>query len=705
MPIQVKNIAGLETYGTSIHTFAGRFEEVASDTVREFNTSLEGEKAEAINAFFEKLNQIQQSVFNDAPEAIRTYGQQVFTFTGELEGLGFSSLAFTDDDSISTLVNSLEGNQKDEINDVKSKLTKALQHAVDVMGEGDATISNFDSTVEDLISGEVQARKETHAGITTAHETLESGVANSADRFKELTVLTQNAKAVTSIPAKEILQAIQRGDMTADKVEYLSAVYTPDDVEIVKVMISESTYDKKEDYFTDLGNAEVGKASLSIMMIVAHRLEQAVDGKEVEGLRAFFETLSNRQVEEVQDYTAKLSAGIDTIVDGINKQGADLIVTLPKDYNEAQYQSYLAETESSKERLKALKESSVRYGKLNNILQFMNEGRFGEKEIKLSNVSLGNGEVGEFSATIKRNIKEGSFTIRNGELEFQVQDLGMDRENVSETWSTSSKSELDKKELVTEIDNLRKQKDLLWVESGYHLTKDIVSQNPVAGFFWDIMESAASTPDEKEALKAVGEQGLNHVDDVTFKRFDNLKKYGRKLASSGLDYFEKSEEIDRQIAENDRKILAEQFDIGGFAIKEGESSYKTIIGDSRYDFEGNLHMADLEKNGLRGHYFRKFAKGSETDLEVPLKELEKVDDMLRETQTSGSYDKNMKSLFMGEGKQSLANFSGEQLEKGMEALKKLTANSDNYSFLPDNYGDSEKTYFNELVGIGAQAEK
>ena len=50
MSIQVKNISGLDSYGTSIHTFGGRFEEAASDTVREFNTSLEGEKAEAINA-------------------------------------------------------------------------------------------------------------------------------------------------------------------------------------------------------------------------------------------------------------------------------------------------------------------------------------------------------------------------------------------------------------------------------------------------------------------------------------------------------------------------------------------------------------------------------------------------------------------------------------------------------------------------------
>ena len=37
MTVKVKNISGLEDYGTSIHRFAGKFEEVSSDTMREFN--------------------------------------------------------------------------------------------------------------------------------------------------------------------------------------------------------------------------------------------------------------------------------------------------------------------------------------------------------------------------------------------------------------------------------------------------------------------------------------------------------------------------------------------------------------------------------------------------------------------------------------------------------------------------------------------
>ena len=142
----------------------------------------------------------------------------------------------------------MEVQQRDVTAIVKSKVIKVVQQAVDVMGEGDATISNFDSTVDSLISEEVKARKETHEGIKTAHETLEKAVSNSADRFETLTAMTQNAKAITSIPALNILDAIQRGDLRQDNVNYLDAAYTSDDVEIIKVLISESRYKTKKTF-------------------------------------------------------------------------------------------------------------------------------------------------------------------------------------------------------------------------------------------------------------------------------------------------------------------------------------------------------------------------------------------------------------------------------------------------------------------------
>lgn len=701
MSIQVKNIAGLDSYGTSIHSFGGRFEEAASDTVREFNTSLEGEKAEAINAFFEKLNTIQTTVFKDAPKDVMTYGQQVFTFTGELKGLGFSSLAFTDDESITSLTKSLEVQQRDVTAIVKSKVIKVVQQAVDVMGEGDATISNFDSTVDSLISEEVKARKETHEGIKTAHETLERAVSNSADRFETLTAMTQNAKAITSIPALNILDAIQRGDLRQDNVNYLDAAYTSDDVEIIKVLISESRYKTKKDFFEKLARAKVDDASLPTTMLVANRLEKAAEKDEVDGLGAFFEVLSNRDVKEVQVYTAKLSSSIDTIVDGLNARGQSLRKPMPKDYNSEEYQEWLKGEEEAKERLKSLKESSVRYGRLNNILTYMNTEKFGKTTITAKGVSLGNGEIGDFTATTKRNIKAGSFTSskKNGEYTFTIQDLGIDRKDGSETISVSSYKEQDQLKKLDKMEELRKQKDRLWLESAYNTTKNIVSMNPAAGFFWNMVEAAAATKEEKNIFDAIAKNGTKALSETDFKKYKNIKKASSHVAGGFLEHFEKAQKIQSELAKIDNDLLNQEMDTGATAIKEG-NSYKHISGQSRYDFEANLRMADLQQNGLRGYYFRQILRENPNNVETAVKKFKELETQLNAIGPSGDYTEEVKSLFSGDGTISPVQLGGEKLVKGLHEFQNVTQDMGDYKFNYTNYSKDEDLYFNHLVGIG-----
>lgn len=701
MSIQVKNISGLDSYGTSIHSFGGRFEEAASDTVREFNTSLEGEKAEAINAFFEKLNTIQTTVFKDAPKAVMTYGQQVFTFTGELKGLGFSSLAFTDDESITSLTKSLEVQQRDVTAIVKSKVIKVVQQAVDVMGEGDATISNFDSTVDSLILEEVKSRKETHKGIKTAHEKLETDITKSAETFESLAILTQNAKAITSIPALNILDAIQRGDLRQDNVNYLDAAYTSDDVEIIKVLISESRYKTKKDFFEKLARAKVDDASLPTTMLVANRLEKAAEKDEVDGLGAFFEVLSNRDVKEVQVYTAKLSSSIDTIVDGLNARGQSLRKPMPKDYNSEEYQEWLKGEEEAKERLKSLKESSVRYGRLNNILTYMNTEKFGKTTITAKGVSLGNGEIGDFTATTKRNIKAGSFTSskKNGEYTFTIQDLGIDRKDGSETISVSSYKEQDQLKKLDKMEELRKQKDRLWLESAYNTTKNIVSMNPAAGFFWNMVEAAAATKEEKNIFDAIAKNGTKALSETDFKKYKNIKKASSHVAGGFLEHFEKAQKIQSELAKIDNDLLNQEMDTGATAIKEG-NSYKHISGQSRYDFEANLRMADLQQNGLRGYYFRRILKEEGINVKDAVVKFKEIEKQLNAIEPSGDYTEEVKSLFSGDGSISPEQLGGEKLVKGLKEFQNVTQDIEDYNFIYADYGKNEDLYFNHLVGIG-----
>ena len=485
-------------------------------------------------------------------------------------------------------------------------------------------------------------------------------------------------------------------------MNYLDAAYTSDDVEIIKVLISESTYENKQEFFENIARAKVDEVSLSTTMLVASRLEKAADKGEVDGLRAFFEVLSNRDVKDVQVYTAKLSSSIDTIVDGINAQGQKLRKPLPKGYNSEQYQEWLKEEEGAKERLKALKESSVRYGRLNNILTYMNTEKFGKVTITVKGVSQGYGKTGDYTVTTKRNIKAGSFASSktNGEYTFTVQDIGIDRKDASETITESSYKELDKLGKLNKLGELREQKERLWMETTYNISKNVISSNPAAGFFWDIMEAAATTKEEKELLTEVTKKGLNGLDKVELQKYNTLKDYGGNIAGDVIEHFEKAQEIQEELDKIDTDLLNQDMDTGGRAIKEGDNTYKNISGQSRYDFEANLRMADLQQNGLRGYYFRQILEKEGNNVETAVEKLEKLETQLNAIDPSGDYTKEVKSLLSGEDTTSINQLGGEKLVKGLNEFQNVTQDIKDYNFNYDNYSKNEGLYFNKLVGIG-----
>ena len=140
-------------------------------------------------------------------------------------------------------------------------------------------------------------------------------------------------------------------------------------------------------------------------------------------------------------------------------------------------------------------------------------------------------------------------------------------------------------------------------------------------------------------------------------------------------------------------------DTGATAIKEG-NSYKHISGQSRYDFEANLRMADLQQNGLRGYYFRRILKEKGNKVKESVEILENIEAKLKAIEPSGDYTEEVKSLFSGDGSISPDQLGGEKLVKGLKEFENVTQDIKDYNFIYAEYGKQEDLYFNHLVGIG-----
>lgn len=338
MTVKVKNISGLENYATSIQGFAGKFELAANDTVREFNTSLEGEKAEAINAFFSVLNNIQTTIFSTAPEAIRTYGRHISTFTDAIKGLGFSSLAYTDDDAMTTLLNSLTTPQRNEITIVKDNLVTVLDEAVEAMGEGDSSLGSFDLVADMYITTEVLARSGTHTGIILADSALSDNVNGSADLFTSLTAQTQNAKAVTKVSIPDLLGAIKSGNLNKDKMVYLYRVSTDADVKILNAQLNGNIAE-----IANIMAQDPAKVSDGAYKNVAEDMTSWLDRSEsgINKMQSFLYALEKADQSKVKDIVTNLG-NIHAVLKKIH------VAEMKKfekssDYNEVQWNQYTKE--------------------------------------------------------------------------------------------------------------------------------------------------------------------------------------------------------------------------------------------------------------------------------------------------------------------------------------------------------------------------
>ncbi|CEL89362.1 hypothetical protein [Streptococcus sanguinis] len=96
--IKVHDLPAIARYSKSVQEFAKGVDSASKETERTFNvktgkTEGEGDEGEAINAFFERLNQLQTQVFKEFPTTITHFSTALSKFEGEVTGAGFEKKA------------------------------------------------------------------------------------------------------------------------------------------------------------------------------------------------------------------------------------------------------------------------------------------------------------------------------------------------------------------------------------------------------------------------------------------------------------------------------------------------------------------------------------------------------------------------------------------------------------------------------------
>ena len=609
MTVKVKSISGLENYASSIHNFAGKFETAANDTVRQFNTSLEGEKAEAINAFFKKLNDIQNTVFSEAPGVIRTFGQNISTFTDEIKGLGFSNLAYTDDDAMSKLVESLATPQRKEIANVKDGLVTLFNEAVEAMGEGDSNIGSFDMEADTSIASEILARTGTHTGIILADEALSISVSQSADTFISLTNKTRNARVVSFVLPSRILGAIKRGDFTKDDIVYLNRITTKEDAKILNSLFS----DKIEDIDQIMEN-NPDKISTGGYKNLAEELTKWMDRSQngTNKMNRLLKAMAKIKQSDVKTFTENIA----------NEQ------IILKDLYAADMKEYEKSAEFNQVEMHKRRMKLDQMNDLSGLLASIRVLKVGEEQTREEFlgrrsdhmvrdnyvrrrliINLNEADDPEWELVLVTEEKE-VYTNRYEPIQDydEVEAIPIETSNVYishfESGTPGALGDQFKAEL-TEIENEQKKvreefKNSL-VKNGIKGILEYVG-GPIASGTFGILDSL-STGDKGDGF----ENTEKILEEIAPGRYKNLLKHtGSPIVNSIKDYFdmdEKITELKKNIEKDAKNIYNILVGQGGWSLKT-DTDHETIMSSSEIytDYSAYKRIDELNEKGVMSYF-------------------------------------------------------------------------------------------------------
>lgn len=660
MTIKVKNISGLENYATSIQGFAGKFELAANDTVREFNTSLEGEKAEAINAFFQKLNEIQNEVFLEAPKAIRIFGQHISTFAESIKGLGFSNLAYTDDDAMSKLQDSLKTPQRNGITIVKDDLVAILDEAIEAMGEGDSNLVNFDLLADTYISTEIFARTGTHTGIKVADSTLLANVSCSDEAFKSFTDSAQKARIISkNISPVDILNLIASNNINSKNIDYLDLLSTDSDANVAIAAWN----DRLEDT-TSLPPETIKGGYKIISMELAIGIERNNKNK----IEKYFDSLGKVPVKVSKEHISNLKSANDDQAHKLQAAQAGL--------NGLEYDENSPEIKELNSRLTAL-------SKLNGLLQSVEKLELGTSEYTLysSMTQYHNSISYDLKITKLDEDDNITFTVTKHQTtaapEVKYYSSGLARDYSDSTQEQDYKSLTDNRQERAK-ERMKLMTDLADISTdfipGGKLTKISVSS-------FKTLLSTFDSFDFKEMGKGISE-GLPETisirgRNVSLKTFakaaggyiNSAKKYNENLSKLDKDELKLRSDIVRGFTNKGAWVIKQER-IPKYDFFKGEipaNNVDTLDVDSTYyyDYDAYIREQYLDKEGVSQY--------------LNSEDYNKYFDRIKDNTDSTIID-----YLKGNSKQKISEMNSDQLEQVKNALNNLPGKN-GYKEFKDNF--------------------
>lgn len=717
--VKINNISELESYGNNIKDFSDKYEVETNALYRNFTDKAGSDsKGEAINAYFEKLNNIQSQVFSELPSAIKKYGEVVTTYVSEIRDTEFVDQCYSSDTGANDLSSLLKGAQTNDIFNLSKDLDGVFQQAADAMGNSPYNTEGVLNTATTDLENAATKRIEKDQAVQDAYNKFTKNLDDETAAIKSFQDILNNAIYFSDIPSSAIFQAIANGYLTAEQMYYLDVPKTKEDAQALKAIISDKP--------GDVLKVDPNKISEEMYAVIANEQNDWTLTENNEMWQHFVNALGDYSVERNDIFTNGILKAEDALAQIKMLQMFNLLETKPDDLPEN------ASLEQKEEYDELMKQYQLFYDMHQSELNAINSNLGLMYSLQLLEIGeiLKPGKMRPDIQAMEDNYYKtlAEVEIKNGQFEIKI-----DRGEYITTFRGTSVQDLDKARNFKVPDSLYK-----WESKKYTSTTEYSDFGMQASEYSNRMKklqderSQASVDFAQNMFKSIAKSGISllpngsaalslistlesasdewdfdKIQSTTTTTINDFKSFYKKNTgqdippskletywghwskfSSGLSgvaeqyekYASDIAKIDKETSEARNELMEKILDYGGWDLSEnGNYTIATGRGSHYYDFNAALRAKELNESGLKG-YINKATNLTENDLDAA------INKTFTEEKDKQTYSAVISYVRGEKSDLKLEDMTADQLEKFTTIVKNL--GRDGMSGLGD-YFDTE----------------
>ena len=717
--VKINNISELEWYGNNIKNFSDKYEVETNALYRNFTDKAGSDsKGEAINAYFEKLNNIQSQVFSELPSAIKKYGEVVTTYVSEIRDTEFVDQCYSSDTGANDLSSLLKGAQTNDIFNLSKDLDGVFQQAADAMGNSPYNTEGVLNTATTDLENAATKRIEKDQAVQDAYNKFTKNLDDETAAIKSFQDILNNAIYFSDIPSSAIFQAIANGYLTAEQMYYLDVPKTKEDAQALKAIISDKP--------GDVLKVDPNKISEEMYAVIANEQNDWTLTENNEMWQHFVNALGDYSVERNDIFTNGILKAEDALAQIKMLQMFNLLETKPDDLPEN------ASLEQKEEYDELMKQYQLFYDMHQSELNAINSNlglMYSLQVLEIGDIwkpgrVIPNNQSAEdnyYKTLAEVEIKNGQFEIKIDRGEYitkfhgtSVQDLDKARNfKVPDSlykWeskkytSTTEYSDfgMQASEYSNRMKKLQDERSQASVDFAQNMFKSIaksgisllpngstalslISTLESASDEWDFDKIQSTTTTTINDFKSFYKK--NTGQDIPPSKLETYWGHWSKF-SSGLSgvaeqyekYASDIAKIDKETSEARNELMEKILDYGGWDLSEnGNYTIATGRGSHYYDFNAALRAKELNESGLKG-YINKATNLTENDLDAA------INKTFTEEKDKQTYSAVISYVRGEKSDLKLEDMTADQLEKFTTIVKNL--GRDGMSGLGD-YFDTE----------------